>query len=73
MVGVIFAAILTLVNPSSGKVGWNYFLHLSLHVGVSIMLFCYTMEFSARKICPKEENFVNTFVPRFYDCFIAVS
>lgn len=60
-----------LLNPSADKAGWNYFLHFSLHVGVSTMLFCYTMEFYARKICPMEENLVNTFVPRFYECFVA--
>lgn len=65
-----YTAILFFLNPSPNKMGWNYFLHFSLHAGVSIMMFCYTMEFNARKVCPKEENLVNTFVPRFYECFV---
>ena len=68
-----FAAILAFLNPSSPKAGWNYFLHFGLHFGVSIMVFTYTMEFSARKICPKEENLMNTFIPRFYECFLTAS
>lgn len=64
----VFVALLTLVRPSH-KVGWNYFLHIGLHMGVSIMVFCYTMELYARKICPLEENILNTFVPRFYSCY----
>ena len=46
-------------------------MHTALNMGVSIMVFCYATEFYARKKCIKEENFVNTFIPRFYECFIA--
>ena len=49
---------------------WNYMVHWGLHFGVSVMVFCYAMEFYARLICPEEENIVNTFFPRFYDCFV---
>jgi len=63
-------ALLTLLRPNPNKVGWNYFLHFSLHVGVSIMVYCYTTEFYARKVCPMEENIINTFTPRFYTCYL---
>lgn len=62
--GIVFFAI----KPSSSS--WNYLVHIGLQIGMSIMVFCYAMEFYARKICPKEENAVNTFVPRFYECFL---
>ena len=56
------------LKPSSHS-SWNYLIHVGLQVGVSVMVFCYVMEFNARITCPKEENAVNTFVPRFLDCY----
>lgn len=65
-----FAVVLFAVKPSSHS-SWNYLVHVGLHLGVSIMVFCYVMEFHARSKCPKEENAVNTFVPRFFECFFS--
>ena len=62
--------IFFIMKPSPQSMGWNYMVHWGLHFGVSVMVFCYAMEFYARLICPKQENFVNTFFPRFYDCFV---
>jgi len=58
-------------RPSSQGRYFNYFLHFALNFGVSNMVFCYATELYARKMCVREENFVNTFVPRFYECFVA--
>ena len=65
------SVLLYFYRPSSQAKYFNYFLHFGLNFGVSSMVFCYATEFHARKMCVKEENFVNTFVPRFYECFIA--
>ena len=64
------AVVLFILKPSSTSMSWNYMIHWGLHFGVSVMVFCYAMEFYARLICPKEENFMNTFFPRFYECFV---
>ena len=61
------------MRPSPEVKFWNYFLHIGLHFGVSLMIFLYTMEFYARMMCPKEISFVNTFVPRFYECYYELS
>ena len=68
-----FVALLFIVRPSPKVKFWNYFLHFGLHFGVSIMIFIYTMEFYARHLCPKENTIVNTFVPRFYECYKTIS
>ena len=65
-----FSVILYFVRPVANTRFWNYFIHASLHMGVSIMVFSYAMESYARMVCPKQEGFVNTFIPRIYDCFI---
>ena len=62
-------AVLYIVRPSQESKFWNYFLHFGLHFGVSIMVFCYTTEFYARMFCPREETFIDVFIPRFYECF----
>lgn len=66
----VFGVILFILKPSSSSMAWNYMIHWGLHFGVSVMVFCYAMEFYARLICPEEENIVNTFFPRFYECFV---
>ncbi|XP_064401141.1 sterol O-acyltransferase 2-like [Halichondria panicea] len=63
-----FGLLLFALKPSSHS-SWNYLIHVGLQVGVSLMVFCYVMEFNARITCPKEENAVNTFVPRFLECY----
>ena len=65
-------AILFIVRPSPTVKFWNYFLHFGLHFGVSIMIFLYTMEFYARHFCPSEGSFIQTFIPRMYDCYYVV-
>ena len=64
------SVMLFILRPSSTSMLWNYLIHWGLHFGVSVMVFCYAMEFYARLICPKPQNFVNTFLPRFYECFL---
>ena len=63
-----YVVLLFALKPSSHS-SWNYLIHVGLQVGVSLMVFCYVMEFNARITCPKEENAVNTFVPRFLACY----
>lgn len=36
-----------------------------------MMVFVYATEFYARKACSQEETLLSTFIPRFYDCFLA--
>ena len=63
------AGVLYFVRPNTSTHFWNYFLHVGLQLGVSVMVFVYATEFYARKTCQREENLINTFIPRFYDCF----
>ncbi|KAL5496527.1 hypothetical protein EMCRGX_G012830 [Ephydatia muelleri] len=61
-------AILYFVKPSPNSKFWNYFIHIGLNIGMAAMVFCYTMELYARHLCPREESFSNTFMPRSLDC-----
>ncbi len=48
-------------------------MHFSLNAGVALNVFFYAMEFFARTMCYREENLVNTFIPRSYECYITGS
>lgn len=65
----LIAGVLYFVQPSTSTHLWNYFLHVGLQLGVSMMVFVYATEFYARKTCVQEETLISTFVPRFYNCF----
>eukprot|EP00731_Ephydatia_muelleri_P008072 Em0004g410a len=65
-----FGTILYFVKPSPNSKFWNYFIHIGLNIGVAAMVFCYTMELYARHLCPREESFSNTFMPRSLDCVL---
>lgn len=68
---LIPSGIMYFVKPNPSTHFWNYFLHFGLNIGVSTMVFVYATEFYARKTCLQEETPLNTFFPRFYDCFFA--